>query len=267
MTVTGLAGSVAFERVSGNIGARVHGVELGVKPQTPIADALNSALHEHGVLFFDLGRAIEADELQSFGEVFGRPEAAYAFQKDNSTGVLDNATTPMGEYRTNVWHTDGSALERPPQAALLTAVEVPEAGGDTMWSSMYAAWEALSSRYQRLLDGAEVLHSTFRLPFIKKPAGAVHPAVLRDPVTGRRMLYVNANYTERIVGMGDSESELVLRHLYEHVNTPEFHVRLKWRPGVIAVWEERVTQHRGVADFVGTRRMRRRTVEGDVPVA
>ncbi len=89
--------------------------------------------------------------------------------------------------------------------------------------------------------------------------------MIRDPVTGRKMLFVNSNYTERFLGMKDSESDALLRMLFEHVNTPEFHVRLRWRPGVVAVWEERVTQHRGVADVVGPRKLRRLTFTGDRP--
>jgi taurine dioxygenase len=100
---------------------------------------------------------------------------------------------------------------------------------------------------------------------LRETSSAVHPAVIRDPVTGRKMLFVNSNYTERILGMTDKESEALLRMLFEHVNTPEFHVRLRWRSGVIAVWEERVTQHRGIADFVGPRKLRRLTFAGDRP--
>lgn len=150
---------------------------------------------------------------------------------------------------------------------MLTAVQVPEVGGDTMWASMPAAWDDLSSYYQRLLEEVEVLHSTSRMPWLNSDATAVHPAVIRDPVTGRKMLFVNANYSEKILGMSERESETLLQMLFAHVNTPEFHVRLKWQPGRIAVWEERVTQHRGVADFKGSRKMRRLTFIGDRPAA
>ena len=180
---------------------------------------------------------------------------------------IDSDVTPMKDVRINCWRTDGTALDRPPQAAMLTPAELPEVGGDTMWASMYAAYEALSSERQRLLDGLEVLHSTVRVPFLKQTMSAVHPAVIRDAVTGRKALFVNSNWSERFVGMGDDESEALLRMLFEHVNTPEFHVRLRWRLGLVAVWEERVTQHRGVADFTGPRKLRRITFAGDRPAA
>jgi taurine dioxygenase len=144
-----------------------------------------------------------------------------------------------------------------------------------MWANMYAAYEALSSHYQRFLDGLEALHTTDCVlrkmgpradpDIFGEGARRVHPAVLTDPVTGRRMLYVNENYTERLVGLSDAESASVLRLLFDHINTPEFHVRWQWQLGDIAIWEERVTQHRAVADFEGRRVMRRIAWQGGVP--
>jgi taurine dioxygenase len=253
-----------FERVTGTIGALVHGCEL--VQTTSLTDTLRCALHEYGVLFFEFGHVISAAEFVGFAQLFGEPEERYklTLERDHAP-YIDSDLVPMKEFRVNFWHSDGTALEYPPQSAMLTPVALPETGGDTMWASMYAAWEGLSSHYQNLLDGLEALHSTARLPFLRETSTAVHPAVIRDSVTGRRMLFVNSNYTERFLGMSDKESEALLRMLFEHVNTPEFHVRLRWRPGVIAVWEERVTQHRGVADFVGPRKLRRLTFAGDRP--
>ena len=261
-------GQIRFERVTGTIGALVHGVELGGTEPATSAESLRRALHEFGVLFFEFDHLVSAPEFLAFATLFGEPEESYRLTvAAGEAPYIDSDLVPMKDLRVNCWHTDGTALEVPPQAALLTPVELPEVGGDTMWASMYAAWEGLSSHYQRLLDGLEVQHGTARLPFLSQSASAVHPAVIRDPVTGRRMLFVNSNYSERIVGMTDGESEALLRMLFDHVNTPEFHVRLRWRPGVVAVWEERVTQHRGVADFVGPRKLRRLTMVGERPAA
>ena len=179
---------------------------------------------------------------------------------------MDSEKVPMKQFQTNKWHGDGTLFECPPQAAMLTCVEAPPAGGDTMWASMYAAWDDLSSYTQRLLEEVEVLNSARRLPWLKSDATAVHPAVITDPITGKKALFVNENYSERILGMSEHESESLLQTLFRHVNTPEFHVRHRWKPGRIAVWEERVTQHRGVADFTGPRKMRRLTFIGDRPV-
>jgi taurine dioxygenase len=261
-------GQVRFERVTGTIGALVHGVELGGTEPATSAESLSRALHEFGVLFFEFDHLVSAPEFVAFAELFGEPEESYRLTvAAGEAPCIDSDLVPMKDVRVNCWHTDGTALEVPPQAALLTPVELPEVGGDTMWASMYAAWEGLSSHYQRLLDGLEVRHGTTRLPFLDQSASAIHPAVIRDPVTGRKMLFVNSNWSERIMGMTDGESEALLRMLFDHVNTPEFHVRLRWRPGVVAVWEERVTQHRGVADFVGPRKLRRLTLVGVRPAA
>jgi taurine dioxygenase len=266
---------ISFERTTGTIGAIVRGVGLDERRSPETAELLQRALHEHGVLFFEYDHVVGKDEFHDFGEMFGELEEGYRIsagkgkEPDNPEDpVMDNDKVPMKDFNTNRWHSDGTLFECPPQAAMLTAVEVPEAGGDTMWASMYAAWEDLSSFNQRLLEGLEVLHSARRLPWLTIDATAVHPAVIRDQVTGRKALFVNANYSDRIIGMSERESETLLQMLFDHVNTPEFHVRLRWRPGIIAVWEERVTQHRGVADFKkGPRKMRRLTFVGDRPVA
>ncbi|MBW8785517.1 MAG: TauD/TfdA family dioxygenase [Novosphingobium sp.] len=260
-----------LELVTGNVGANVHGIELAGTKDPEIRDALQRALHEHGVLFFEYDGIVSADAFHTFGEMFGELENGYRLSaiEDKPTSaedaLMDSAKVPMKQYQTNRWHGDGTLFECPPQAAMLTCVEAPPAGGDTMWASMYAAWDDLSSYLQRMLEEVEVLNSAKRLPWLKSDATAVHPAVCRDPITGRKFLFVNENYSERILGMSEDESETILQMLFRHVNTPEFHVRHRWQPGRIAVWEERVTQHRGVADFTGPRKMRRLTFVGGKP--
>jgi taurine dioxygenase len=270
MTATLTKPDVRFERATGTIGAWVHGVGLGERLPADVAEKLRRGVHEHGVLFFDFGHGLSLEEFHGFAAVFGEAISEYTFRPkgvDKTPPYFDSQLHPMKDNRVNVWHTDGTALERPPQTAMLTPVELPELGGDTMWASMYAAWDDLSSHCQRLLEGVEVLHSTARLPFLQPALSAVHPAVIRDPVTGRKILYVNANYSERILGMSETESNSLLEMLFAHINTPEYHVRLRWRPGVMAVWEERATQHRGVADFTGPRKMWRLTIPGERPAA
>ncbi len=132
---------------------------------------------------------------------------------------------------------------------------------------MYAAYEDLSSRYQQLLEGLEVLHTTRRTPFVKEQTQTVHPAIIRDPVTGKKALYVNSVYSERFLNLSERESDSLMRFLFEHVNSPEFHVGVNWKVGTTAVWEERVTQHRAVDSFVGSRKLRRVTIKGDTPRA
>jgi taurine dioxygenase len=259
---------IRFERVTRNVGAFVHGIELTGRRDMATTDALRRGLHEYGVLFFQFKHLVSAQEFNAFSELFGELEGPYALSVSaGDEPYLDSDKTPMKDFSIDRWHSDGTALECPPQAAMLTPVELPEKGGDTMWASMYAAWEALSPHCQKLLDGLEVLHSTARLRFLREAPQTIHPAAIRDPVTGRKMLFVNSNYSERIIGMNSQESEKLLQMLFEHVNSPEFHVRLQWQLGCIAVWEERVTQHRGVADFTGPRKLRRLTFKGVRPTA
>jgi taurine dioxygenase len=266
MTTANLATKLEFEQATGLVGAWVHGVALNERDPA-VAEELQRKLHEHGVLFFQFDHTLSGEEFMGFATLFGEMEDTYRMTMKEKTDspYIDSALAPMKEVRINYFHTDGTALENPPQAAILTPVELPAAGGDTMFASMYAAWDALSPHYQRMLEGMEVFHSTRRLPFLNEVPGTVHPAVIRDAFTGRKMLFVNANYSDRVIGMSDRESEELLQFLFAHINTPEFHVRERWRLGMVAVWEERVVQHRGVADFTGPRKLRRLTFKGTRP--
>lgn len=274
-----ITSDVIVERITGAVGALVRDVDVHGRITEGQAEALRRTLHEHGVLVFEPEAPIAAEAFVRLSRCFGDP-VVYPYRLDTSESelnVLSSDVAPADAYRSNRWHTDGSAQERPPSAALLTPKVLPDVGGDTMWASMYAAWDALSSRYQRLLDGLEAVHSAAAL-LRKYPSDldvsmfspgdrAVHPVVASDPVTGRKLLYVNENWTERILGLSDAESERTLAALYEHIDTPEFHMRLRWRPNTIVIWEERVTQHRAVADYAGVRQMFRIALAGDRPSA
>ena len=263
---------IAYAPASGALGMHVTGVALDTPAGGDVAAALQLALHEHGVLLFDFGRVLSREEYESFAALFGRLENGYRLNTGKaiepevaSDPIMDSHKAPMKDFGINKWHSDGTLFEEPPQAAILNCVEAPYAGGETMWASSYAAYEELSGPLQRMLEEVDVLHSSRRLEWMKSDASAVHPAVIRDPLTGRKALFVNSNYTDRILGMSERESETILQMLFEHVNTPDFHVTHRWQPGQLAVWEQRVTQHRGVAGFKGPRKLRRLTYLGDKP--
>ena len=265
-TATSIGTSLSCERVSGHIGAWVRGFDLGAPGNPAQADMLQRALAEHGVLFFDFGRIPDFDEYLGFAGLFGKVQGRFdqivKDRKGEETPFIDSARNPMREFRINHWHSDGGPFPVPPLAAILMAYEVPEAGGDTMWASMYAAYDALSPHMQRMLDGMRILNNNDRTTFLE-PKEHIHPAVVVNPITGRKCLFVDSNYTARFVDVPERESDVLLQFLFEHINTPEFHVRLRWKPGYCAVWHQQVTKHRGVDDFTGTRKLQRHTVDGE----
>ena len=154
---------------------------------------------------------------------------------------------------------------------------VPETGGDTLFASMYAAHDALSDRMKDILDGATALHDNTNVQNYYKGAGVIvqdgmavdepseHPIVRTHPVTGRKALFVNAVYTQSIVGFNKNESDALLALLFTHLQAPDFAFRLRWQPGTLTLWDNRCVQHYASADYLGHRRMRRVVVGGDRP--
>ena len=257
---------LTLEPVSGAIGAWVRGYELGVGASPDTSARLQRALAERGVLFFDFGRVPDFGEFFEFAGMFGKVQGEFGQEirdrKQPATPFIDSSVTPMKPFRINHWHADGGPLPVPPRAAILAAHEIPETGGDTMWASMVAAYDALSPHLQRMLDGMRIVNNNRRTGFLE-PREHIHPAVVVNPVTGRKCLFVDPNYTAGFVDVPEAESDALLRFLFEHINTPEFHVRLRWKPGYCAVWHQQVTKHRGVADFTGPRKLQRLTVDGE----
>ena len=174
-------------------------------------------------------------------------------------------------------------MEQPALASVLQAMQLPANGGDTCWASMYAAYDALSEPMRTMLDGLEALHDIIG-PLEKAIAGGHstgtdlesirrqwppmrHPVVRRHPDTGRHCLYVNSNFTTRILGIAKEESDAILPFLLNHIQRPDFQVRLQWTPGAVAFWDNRCTQHYAVPDYTGQRRvMHRATLTGERPV-
>lgn len=256
---------LALEPAEALIGAWVRDFDIADPRNTKKSDALRRALSEYGVLFFDFGRVPEAEEYTRFASLFGNVQAVFGQQVKDREGafvpLIDSDRMPMENHKINWWHSDGGPLEVPPLAAILTPHELPPIGGATMWASMYAAYDALSPQMQGLLDGLRIVNNNNRANFLE-PKEFIHPAVVRNPITGRKCLFVNPIYTARFADLPEKESDALYRFLVEHINTPEFHVRLNWKLGYCAVWHQQVTQHRGVNDFKGARKLKRLTVDG-----
>ena len=181
------------------------------------------------------------------------------------------------------WHTDVTFIDTPPAIALLASKVLPAAGGDTLWTSGIAAYEALSEPFKQLLTGLSAEHD-FKKSFqeykyrktpeehqrwqqaVDKHPPVQHPVIRTHPVSGKKALFVNEGFTTRIVELSEKESDAVLRFLFAHATRPEFQVRWRWQPDDLAIWDNRVTQHYANADYYPARRiMQRATVLGDRP--
>jgi len=174
------------------------------------------------------------------------------------------------------WHTDHSYDQAPAMGSILYAREVPPSGGDTLFASMYAAYDALSDGLKRTLEDLRALHSSRHVFGMERPdmqgrigkpelatQDAVHPVVITHPDSGRKALYVNPGFTLGFEGWTVEESRPLLEYLYGHAAKPEFTCRFVWRTGSIAFWDNRSTWHYAVNDYHGERRlMHRITVDG-----
>ena len=280
----GATAAVQITPVTPTIGARIEGVQLGASMSDGLIADIRAALLAHKVLFFedqDLTTVQQRDFARRFGELDVHP--LYPGDGDApEIMVLDNhAQNPTDNDH---WHTDVTYLERPAMAGMLYARQVPPSGGDTLWASMTAAYQALSPTMRAFLDGLSAVHD-FSHAFTDsglagQAAGrekldaarlanppVVHPVVRVHPETGERALFVNSVFTARIKGLRREESRALLDFLYAHVQRPDLAIRWRWRVGTVAFWDNRCTQHYAVNDYLPHRRvLTRATVNGDRPV-
>ena len=263
------------------IGAEISGLRLGGDLSDEVMAELRRALLEWKVLFFrdqDIDRA----EHRAFAERWGSLEQ-HPFFKYTQPGQTDIDVTTLAKDAMvggveNNWHNDVTWHEHPSFAAVLRAVEVPEVGGDTLWADTAAAYDLLPQDIKERIEHLEAEHDWINAFGKSMPAEAVemlrpkfppvrHPVVRVIPESGRRVLFVNMTFTQRIVGVSQEESNELLTLLYRHVNRPEFQVRLKWEPNTVAFWDNRTCQHYASSDYFPARRvMDRISIVGDRPV-
>ena len=271
---------LAIRRVAGALGAEISGVDLSQElPDATIA-AIRQALLDHQVIFFRDQQLTPARQV-AFGRRFGPLNVhPYVGGMADHPEVMEIIKEP--DERLNFgggWHSDMSFLERPAIGSILYAVETPEAGGDTLFASQIAAYEALSDGLKRAFEGLSAVHSASReysaaghsaqkreSMAIAEADGLVgeyvHPVVLTHPESGRRALYVNPAFTLRIEGWKSTESKPLLDYLFQHCRYEGFTCRFAWRPGSVAFWDNRAVWHFALNDYQGQRRhMRRVTVD------
>lgn len=266
------------EKITPRIGALITGIDVSAPLDVRTIEAITQALNENGVIFFPGQRKLSGEEQRVFARQFGTIEAPPKLTRESELRdvlILD-FTQPVGRG-TDIWHNDGSYLEKPPLGSILQAHVMPECGGDTCFASMHAAYEALSPGTKAMLEGMTASHSTERVLQLTRALGnpvydneqtlapRSHPIVTVDPRSGRRRLFVNPNYTDSIDGMSKAESDHWLAFLYEHIKSPEFQMRYRWKVGDIAFWDNHAVQHYAVADYTTQRRMQRVTLEGYAP--
>ncbi len=276
--------TITIEPISGVLGAEIGGVDLAGDLSDGTIAAIRAALVERHVVFFR-DQELSPEAHMAFGRRFGELDT-HPFVEGNATHpeVLDVITEP--DDRANFgggWHIDVTFLPEPDMASILYALEVPPAGGDTLFADLHTAYDTLSDTMKEMLDGLVCVHSAgpqygaggystkskamATRNEIESHNEVRHPLVRTHPESGRKGLYANPAFTTGIDGLRRDESRALLEFLYRHATHERFTCRFRWRPGSLAMWDNRSVMHHALFDYVGQRRvMRRITVKGDRPV-
>jgi len=272
--------ALSIEPLTSAIGAEIRGIDLTEPLDGETVAGVEGALLEHLVLVFR-DQAISEDQHIAFARCFGEiqpPPLKTQYNPNPLLHVLDQ-TSPKGEGADN-WHTDHTYTPEPAMGSILRAVQIPSVGGDTMFASMYAAYEALSVPLRTMLEGLTALHDVSKsarrgiraghlkanLSEIQKRLPPVtHPVIRTHPGTNRKALFVNVNSTVRIVGVPEPESDALLEFLFQHVKSPDFQVRHRWQEDSLVFLDNRCAQHYAVADYEERRILHRVTIRGDRP--
>ena len=267
--------------LAGVIGAEIHGIDLTGPLTGRVGEEIRELLIEHQVIFFR-DQDIDASQHKALAELFGPLQTHPAYRTvDGFPEIAILESTAEVPSKIDTWHPDMTFREHPPVGTVLRSRIIPPRGGDTLFSSMTAAYDGLSKPMQEFLSGLGAVHD-FRYGFresLAEPGGAErlaqavednppveHPVVRSHPETGKKVLFVNELFTTHIVGMEKAESEAILGFLFRHVATDEFTVRFSWERNSIAIWDNRATQHKPINDFFPAhRKLERVVILGDKP--
>jgi len=268
--------------IAGALGAEVNGIQLGYLNKSAFAEVQAAFLEYQVLLFRD--QELTRERQRGFARRFGTLNIHPFDQPLKDEGYPEFVVSQSGQhypYVAQAWHADLTFLPEPPLGSVRRCVRAAMLGGDTMWVNMYAAYEALSDKMQHLLSGLVAIHDTSRVFALsahrheeigERDAGrlrsmsAEHPVVRTHPETGRKGLFVNSHFTASIKDMKSAESAALLNFLYRHIELPDFTCGFRWQNNSVAMWDNRCTQHRAVADNrAAERRLERVTINGDRP--
>jgi taurine dioxygenase len=266
-----------------SVGAEVLGINLLESVSDETIAQIRKIWLDHGVIFFR-DQPLDSAGFQAFAERFGSI-VEYPFVKGLPDFPLIVPVLKLPHETHNfggVWHSDTTYLEVPPAATMLIARELPPVGGDTLFASGYAAYEALSEGLKKALEGVRAVNSSAKAAVThsredrmadapgkvaKSELNSQHPVFRTHPETGRKSLYVNPGHTTRFVGWSEDESQGLLDYLFAHQIRPEFTCRFVWQPGSIAFWDNRCVLHNPINDYHGHKRLLHRiTLAGQLPV-
>jgi len=284
MDTASQAADISVRPITARIGAVIEGVLLsGEIPDATVA-AIRSALLEYKAIFFRGQHHVGDSEMEGFARLIGEPLPHPSVADSKGSEYLLNLVATSA-YASSVWHTDLTFLPAYPAASLIRMVDMPEAGGDTMWANCAAAYQDLPAPLRSMADQLWALHCSyldFDLDYFGEAWDKVeayrdlprdqvqyteHPVVRVHPETGERVL-LTGNYIKRLRGFDADQSRQILSLLQQFITRPENCMRWHWQAGDIALWDNRATQHRVVADFGDMHReMRRATIAGTVPVS
>ncbi|MEC7911799.1 MAG: taurine dioxygenase [Pseudomonadota bacterium] len=267
--------------LSGALGAELYGVNLAKDLSNDVLKEMRRLLVEHEVIFFR-DQDISHEQHKQIAHFFGplQTHPAYGTVPDFPEITILESTAEK-PTKIEKWHTDMTFREHPPMGSILRSKICPPSGGDTLWSSMTSAYEALSQPMKDFLDNLNAEHD-FSHGFkesLAEPGGrerlkdaikdnppVIHPVIQTHPESGKKVIFVNTLFTTKIIELSADESNSILNFLYDYIKTPEFTCRFSWEPNSIAFWDNRSTQHKPVNDYFPSHRMLERiTIDGNKP--
>lgn len=274
--------------LTANIGAEVHGVQLSKLTDAGKDELALLVAQKKVIAFRDQDFAdLPIQDALDIGAYFGRhhihptsgapegyPQVHLVYR-----GTDDTTARDFFEERTNsiTWHSDVTYEKQPPGTTFLYLLDGPVAGGDTLFANQAAAYRRLSPEFRKRLHGLKVVHSAVEQADNSKnrggivrrdPVTSIHPLVRTHPATGEKALFVNPQFSRRIVGYKKEESDFLLNFLHDHIaKGQDFQARVKWAPGTVVVWDNRVTAHSALLDWdTGARRhLARITPQAEAP--